>query len=115
MPPKDTKTPTPKPIETEGTEVESNHNTVEPAKPLNIGNITDPKVAKPDYNPMRREGSFANVQSDTSMSRGDNEAVVEEKGGRPAPTVEEAIKTDDPTVITGEEAGHGGETDEGQK
>lgn len=68
------------PKDAKGKEIDSNHNTVEPAKPIPVANITDPKEAKPDYNPMRREGSKANVNSDTSMSKDDNENVVAEKG-----------------------------------
>lgn len=81
-----------KPIDTKASEVESNHNTLDPAKPIPLANITDEEIAKPDYNPMRREGSFANVQSDTTMSRDDNAALVEEKGDRPSAAEVEAGK-----------------------
>lgn len=81
-----------KPIENKAPEVESNHNTIDPAKPVPTANITDEKIAKPDYNPMRREGSRANVQSDTSMNRDDNEQVVAEKGDRPSAAEVEAGK-----------------------
>lgn len=72
-----------KPLKTPTKAVESNHNTLDPAKPVPVASITDPKHAKPDYNPMRREGGPANVNSDTSMSKDDNENVVAEKGDRP--------------------------------
>lgn len=67
--------------------VESNHNTTAPAKPVAVANLK----GKPDYNPMRREGSKANVLSDTSMNEADNAAVVEAKGDRPAgePVIED--------------------------
>lgn len=65
-------------------EVESNHNTVAPANPVTTAQVK----SMPDYNPMRREGSKANVQSDTTMNEDDNKAVVDEKGDRP--TVAEA-------------------------
>lgn len=59
-------------------EVESNHNTVEAAKPVQTAQVK----SMPDYNPMRREGSPANVKSDTSMGRRENEELVAEKGDR---------------------------------
>lgn len=76
------KMPQPKELKDTGKPVESNHNTVETAKPVPVATITDPKHAKPDYNPMRREGGPANVKSDTSMNEDDNAAVVGEKGDR---------------------------------
>lgn len=60
-------------------EVESNHNSVDPAKPVQTAQVR----SMPDYNPMRREGSKANVLSDTTMNEDDNAAVVAEKGDRP--------------------------------
>lgn len=72
-----------KPIKDASKAVESNHNTTETAKPVPVATITDPKHANADYNPMRREGGKANVNSDTSMSQDDNENVVAEKGDRP--------------------------------
>jgi hypothetical protein len=71
-----------KPLKDTAKAVESNHNTVDTAKPVPVATITDPKHAKPDYNPMRREGGPANVKSDTSMNEDDNAAVVGEKGDR---------------------------------
>ena len=59
-------------------EVESNHNSLEAAKPVQTAQV----ASMPDYNPMRREGNRANVQSDTSMGRLENEELVAEKGGR---------------------------------
>ncbi|QJD54435.1 hypothetical protein P9A28_gp49 [Sphingomonas phage Eidolon] len=63
----------------EPAEVKSNHNTTEPAKPIQTAQVK----SMPDYNPMRREGSKANVLSDTSMNEDDNAEVVAEKGDRP--------------------------------
>lgn len=60
-------------------EVKSNHNTTEPAKPVQTAQVK----SMPDYNPMRREGSKANVLSDTSMNEDDNADVVAAKGDRP--------------------------------
>lgn len=71
------------PKEAKGEAVESNHNTVDTAKPVPVATITDPKYANADYNPMRREGGPANVKSDTSMNEDDNANVVSEKGDRP--------------------------------
>lgn len=59
-------------------EVESNHNSLEAAKPVQTAQVR----SMPDYNPMRREGSPANVASDTSMGRRENEELVAEKGSR---------------------------------
>lgn len=60
-------------------EVESNHNSVDPAKPVQTAQVK----SMPDYNPMRRQGSKANVASDTTMNRHDNEKLVEAKGDKP--------------------------------
>lgn len=86
--------------------VASNHNTLDPAKPVPVATITDPDEAKPDYNPMRAPGGFANVQSDTSLNRDDNDSIVEAKGDRATaeeveldPKVDVADKTE-----AGEEA-----------
>lgn len=70
----------PKPLKDNGKVVDSNHNTTEPAKPVQVATITDPKEAKADYNPMRVPGGKANVNSDTSLNKDDNENIVDEKG-----------------------------------
>ena len=59
-------------------EVESNHNTLDPAKPVQTAQVK----SMPDYNPQRRESSFANVQSDTTKNAHDDEELVNEKGDR---------------------------------
>lgn len=58
-------------------EVESNHNTTEPAKPVQTAQVK----SMPDYNPQRRESSRANVQTDVSTT--DAAAVADAKGDRP--------------------------------
>lgn len=76
-------------------EVESNHNTTEPAKPVETAQVR----SMPDYNPMRREGGPANVKSDTTMNEDDNENLVGEKGGR------ETVEERDATSPWGEKTG----------
>lgn len=58
-------------------EVESNHNTLDPAKPVQTAQVK----SMPDYNPQRRQSSFANVQSDTTKNAHDDEKLVDAKGG----------------------------------
>lgn len=58
-------------------EVESNHNTTEPAKPVQTAQVK----SMPDYNPQRKASSRANVQTDVTAL--DPEAVAAEKGDRP--------------------------------
>lgn len=60
-------------------EVESNHNTLDPAKPVETAQVK----SMPDYNPQRRTSSFANVQSDTTKNAHDDEALVDAKGDKP--------------------------------
>lgn len=76
-------------------EVESNHNSLEAAKPVQTAQVK----SMPDYNPMRREGNRANVQSDTSMGRRENEELVAEKGDR------ETVEERDATNNWGEQTG----------
>jgi len=83
-----------KPLKPIGDEVESNHNTLDPAQPMPLAQITDDRYKKPDYNPQRRPGSFANVQSDTTMNAKDSEALVDEKGDRPSAAEVEAGEND---------------------
>jgi len=76
---------TDKPVETDPAklpEVESNHNTTEPAKPVQTAQVK----AMPDYNPQRKASSRANVQTDVTAL--DPNAVADAKGDRP--TVAEA-------------------------
>lgn len=80
-------------------EVESNHNTLDPAKPVQTAQVK----SMPDYNPQRRESSFANVQSDTTKNAHDDSALVETKGNRE--TVEERGATSPWGETTGGEAG----------
>lgn len=68
-------------------EVESNHNTTEPAKPV----LTAQVKSMPDYNPKRKTASFANVQSDTTNTADTDAQLVELKGDRK--TVEERDAT----------------------
>lgn len=84
-----TKNNNPKPLKDNGKVVESNHNTTEPAKPVQVATITDPKEANADYNPMRVPGGKANVNSDTSLNKDDNENIVDEKGDRPTAAANE--------------------------
>jgi hypothetical protein len=63
-------------------EVESNHNTTEPAKPVQTAQVK----SMPDYNPQRKPSSRANVQTDVTAL--DPNAVADAKGDRP--TVAEA-------------------------
>lgn len=75
---------TDKPVESDPAklpEVDSNHNTTDPAKPVQTAQVK----SMPDYNPQRRASSRANVASDVTSKTGDE--VVEAKGDRP--TVEE--------------------------
>lgn len=58
-------------------EVESNHNTVDPAKPVQTAQVK----SMPDYNPQRKPSSRANVQTDVTTK--DADEVVAEKGDRP--------------------------------
>ncbi|QJD54549.1 hypothetical protein [Sphingomonas phage Kharn] len=68
-------------------EVESNHNTLDPAKPVETAQVK----SMPDYNPQRKKSSFANIQSDTTRNAHDDEKLVETKGD--AETVEERDAT----------------------
>jgi hypothetical protein len=76
-------------------EVESNHNSLEAAKPVQTAQVK----SMPDYNPMRREGNQANVHSDTTMGRRENEELVAEKGER------ETVLERDATNNWGEKTG----------
>lgn len=76
-------------------EVESNHNTLDPAKPVQTAQVK----SMPDYNPQRRESSFANIQSDTTKNAHDDEDLVNEKGDR------ETVLERDATSPWGEKTG----------
>lgn len=76
-------------------EVESNHNTTDPAKPVQTAQVK----SMPDYNPQRRQSSFANVQSDTTKNAHDDEQLVEDKGDR------ETVEERDATSPWGEKTG----------
>jgi hypothetical protein len=67
-------------------EVQSNHNTMTPAKPIPNGNL----AGKPDYNPMRAVPNKANNASDVTHTPETSSALVEAKGDRPPPTVPDA-------------------------
>lgn len=76
-------------------EVESNHNTLDPAKPVQTAQVK----SMPDYNPQRKKSSFANVQSDTTRNAHDDEQLVENKGGN------ETVEERDATSPWGEKTG----------
>lgn len=76
-------------------EVESNHNTTEAAKPVQTAQVK----SMPDYNPQRRESSFANIQSDTTKNAKDDTALVDDKGDR------ETVEERDATSPWGEKTG----------
>lgn len=76
-------------------EVESNHNTLDPAKPVQTAQVK----SMPDYNPQRRTSSFANVQSDTTKNAHDDEDLVDTKGDR------ETVAERDATSPWGEKTG----------
>lgn len=76
-------------------EVESNHNTLDPAKPVETAQVK----SMPDYNPQRKASSFANVQSDTTKNAHDDEALVDAKGDR------ETVEERDATSPWGEKTG----------
>lgn len=76
-------------------EVESNHNTLDPAKPVATAQVK----SMPDYNPQRRESSFANVQSDTTKNAHDDAELVDAKGDR------ETVLERDATSPWGEKTG----------
>jgi hypothetical protein len=76
-------------------EVESNHNTLDPAKPVQTAQVK----SMPDYNPQRRESSFANVQSDTTKNAHDDAELVDAKGDR------ETVLERDATSPWGEKTG----------
>jgi len=59
-------------------EVDSNHNTVDPAKPVQTAQVK----SMPDYNPQRRASSRANAQTDVTTK--DGKEVAEAKGDRPS-------------------------------
>lgn len=58
-------------------EVESNHNTTDPAKPVQTAQVK----SMPDYNPQRKPSSRGNVQTDVTAKEADE--VTKEKGDRP--------------------------------
>lgn len=100
----DAKTPTPAASKTAAAvqsdpaklpEVESNHNTTDPAKPVQTAQVK----SMPDYNPQRRQSSFANVQSDTTKNAHDDEKLVETKGDN------ETVEERDATSPWGEKTG----------
>lgn len=69
-----------KPVESDPAklkEVDSNHNSVDPAKPVQTAQVK----SMPDYNPQRRASSRANAQTDVTTKDGNE--VVEAKGDRP--------------------------------
>lgn len=73
-------------------EVESNHNTLSPAKPIPNGNLLGSNgEPKPDYNPMRAPGNKANNASDVTHTPETSAALIEAKGDRPSPTAPDAI------------------------
>lgn len=76
-------------------EVESNHNTLDPAKPVQTAQVK----SMPDYNPQRRQSSFANIQSDTTKNAHDDEKLVDGKGDR------ETVAERDATSPWGEQTG----------
>lgn len=63
----------------EAVEVESNHNTTAPAKPVPTMQL----VGKPDYNPMRQVGNKANNASDVTLVPETHAELIDEKGDRP--------------------------------
>ncbi|MAQ09600.1 MAG: hypothetical protein CMQ11_07175 [Gammaproteobacteria bacterium] len=76
-------------------EVESNHNTLDPAKPVETAQVK----SMPDYNPQRKKSSFANVQSDTTKNAHDDEKLVDTKGDN------ETVEERDATSPWGEKTG----------
>lgn len=64
----------PKPVE-----VESNHNTLTPPKPVGVARVAE----MPDYNPQRRTPNKANIASDTTTIADNANELVEAKGDRP--------------------------------
>lgn len=67
-------------------EVESNHNTNSPAKPVPNGNL----IGKPDYNPMRTQPNKANNASDVTLVPDTAADLIGSKGNRPSPTAPKA-------------------------
>ena len=100
----DAKTPTPAASKTAADvqsdpaklpEVESNHNTLDPAKPVETAQVK----SMPDYNPQRKKSSFANIQSDTTKNAHDDEKLVDAKGDN------ETVEERDATSPWGEKTG----------
>ena len=80
-------------------EVESNHNTVDPAKPVQTAQVK----SMPDYNPQRRASNRANAQTDVTTKNGNE--VAEAKGDRPTVAENDAKNAwDEPTPASDEEA-----------
>lgn len=67
-------------------EVESNHNSMTPPKPVGVAFLAE----RPDYNPLRRMPNKANLASDTTNVPETAEELVEAKGDRPYRAVVEA-------------------------
>ncbi len=86
-------------------EVESNHNSLSPAKPVPNGNLMDKdgNLTKPDYNPMRAPGNKANDKSDVTMTPDLAEELVGTKGDRPPPTAPDDMPQPKPGTAEAEE------------